>query len=70
MSGPSGPAHNQAAKYQACAAGPIIASIDGQLQRAKKPVFIRDLNQNHNHDLKNIFKAAATTAIASPTRPS
>src|SRR5213078_60679 len=35
---------------------------DGQLVRAKKPVFIRGLNRNHNHDLKNLFKSAATTA--------
>jgi transposase len=37
---------------------------DGQLVRAKKPVFIRGLNVNHNHDLKNLFKGAATTASA------
>ena len=37
---------------------------DGQLVRAKKPVFIRGLNRNHNHDLKNLFKSAATTASA------
>jgi transposase len=37
---------------------------EGQLVRAKKPVFIRGLNVNHNHDLKNLFKAAATTASA------
>ncbi len=29
-------------------------------------MFIRGLNPNHNHDLKNIFKSAATTASASP----
>jgi transposase len=39
---------------------------DGQLVRAKKPVFIRGLNVNHNHDLKNLFKGAATTASAMP----
>lgn len=38
----------------------------GQLVRAKKPVFIRGLNLNHNHDLKNLFKSAATTAGAMP----
>jgi transposase len=37
---------------------------DGQLVRAKKPVFIRGLNVNHNHELKNLFKSAATTASA------
>ncbi|HEV2520928.1 MAG TPA: IS110 family transposase, partial [Candidatus Acidoferrales bacterium] len=39
---------------------------EGQLVRAKKPVFIRGLNHNHNHDLKNLFKSAATTASAMP----
>jgi len=38
----------------------------GQLVRAKKPVFIRGLNGNHNHDLKNLFKSAATSAGAMP----
>jgi transposase len=38
----------------------------GQLVRAKKPVFIRGLNVNHNHDLKNLFKSAATSAGAMP----
>lgn len=37
---------------------------DGQLVRTRKPVFIRGLNLNHNHDLKNLFKSAATTASA------
>ena len=36
--------------------------VDGQLERRKKPVFIRGLNRNHNHDLKNLFKSAATAA--------
>ena len=39
--------------------------VNGQLERRKKPVFIRGLNLNHNHDLKNLFKSAATTASAS-----
>ena len=34
--------------------------VEGQLQRSKKPVTLRGLNQNHNHDLKDIFKGAAT----------
>ena len=38
--------------------------IQGELQRAKKPVSIRGLNRNHNHDLKNLFKSAATVASA------
>jgi len=36
----------------------------GQLQRSKKVLAIRGLNRNHNHDLKNIFKGAATWAAA------
>jgi len=36
--------------------------VNGQIERKKKPVFIRGLNRNHNHDLKNLFKSAATTA--------
>ena len=39
--------------------------VEGQLERRKKPVFIRGLNRNHNHDLKNLFKSAATTASGS-----
>jgi transposase len=35
---------------------------EGQLQRSKKLVATRGLNPNHNHDLKNIFKGAATLA--------
>lgn len=40
--------------------------VGGELRRSKKPVLIRGLNLNHNHDLKNIFKSAATTASACP----
>jgi len=29
-------------------------------------VLIRGLNLNHNHDLKNLFKSAATSAAARP----
>jgi transposase len=38
--------------------------VNGQLQRKNKPVWIRGLNLNHNHALKNVFKSAATTASA------
>lgn len=38
--------------------------VQGELQRSKKPVSIRGLNRNHNHDLKNVFKSAATVAAA------
>src|ERR1700681_4247440 len=40
--------------------------VQGQLQRSKKPVLIRGLNENCNHDLKNLFKGAA---IISSTKP-
>jgi len=40
--------------------------VNGQLERAKKPVWVRGLNLNHNHDLKNLFKSAATTSSARP----
>jgi hypothetical protein len=37
-------------------------AVEGQLQRSKKPVSLRGLNKNHNHDLKGIFKGAAMRA--------
>jgi transposase len=36
--------------------------VGGQLQRSKKPQQIRGLNQNHNHEMKEIFKSTATRA--------
>jgi transposase len=36
--------------------------VGGQLQRSKKPQQLRGLNRNHNHDMKAIFKSAATMA--------
>jgi transposase len=36
--------------------------VDGQLRRSKKPQQLRGLNRNHNHDMKAIFKSAATMA--------
>src|SRR5712692_4321322 len=36
--------------------------VAGQLQRSQKPQQLRGLNENHNHDLKAIFKSAATRA--------
>ena len=36
--------------------------VKGQLQRKKKHVEIRGLNENCNHDLKNLFKGAAVVA--------
>lgn len=38
--------------------------IAGQLKRSKKVLAVRGLNINHNHDLKNIFKGAATRAAS------
>ncbi len=34
--------------------------VDGQVERRRRPAQIRGLNWNHNHELKNLFKAAAT----------
>src|SRR5215470_2550265 len=36
--------------------------VKGQLQRAKKHCNVRGLNQNHNHDLKYLFKSMAIRA--------
>jgi len=36
--------------------------VDGQIQRRSKPAQVRGLNWNHNHDLKGLFKSAATMA--------
>jgi hypothetical protein len=40
-------------------------SVNGQLRRSKK-TSIRGLNQNGNHDLKNLFKGAAVIASSKP----
>jgi len=40
--------------------------VGSRLQRSQKFLAIRGLNANHNHDLKNIFKGAATRAAAVP----
>jgi transposase len=40
--------------------------VEGRLKRSRKFLAIRGLNTNHNHDLKNIFKGAATRAAAVP----
>jgi hypothetical protein len=39
---------------------------EGQLRRSKKLLSIRGLNKDHNHDLKGLFKAAATMASVRP----
>jgi transposase len=43
--------------------------VAGQLQRSKKPQQLRGLNQDHNHDLKAIFKGAAVLASSSQAGP-
>jgi transposase len=40
--------------------------VEGQLQRSKKPASIRGLNENCNHDLKNLLKGAAIVASTKP----
>ena len=40
--------------------------VKGQLRRSKKLLSIRGLNKDHNHDLKGLFEAVATTASARP----
>ena len=37
---------------------------DGEILRRRKPVYIRGLNWNYSHELKNVFQSAATTASA------
>jgi len=37
-------------------------AVEGQLQRWKRPVTLRGLNQDHNHELKDLFKGAALRA--------
>jgi transposase len=36
--------------------------VNGQLQRSKKPAFVRGLDPAHNHHLKDLFKSAAIQA--------
>src|SRR5262249_62172356 len=38
----------------------------GQLRRKKQPVEYRGLNENCNHDLKNLFKGAAGGGLTEP----
>jgi transposase len=40
--------------------------VKGQLRHSRKTVTVRGLNKDHNHDLKGLFKGAATTASAQP----
>jgi len=40
--------------------------VRGKLQRNRERITVRGLNHNHNHDLKNLFKGTATSAIQRP----
>src|SRR5438876_403755 len=40
--------------------------VEGQVRRSKKVLSIRGLNKDHNHDLKGLFKGAATMASVRP----
>jgi transposase len=40
--------------------------VEGQVRRSKKLISIRGLNKDHNHDLKGLFKGAATMASVRP----
>src|SRR6478752_9116808 len=40
--------------------------VEGQVRRSKKLLSIRGLNKDHNHDLKGLFKGAATMASTRP----
>jgi len=40
--------------------------VQGQLQRSREQVSVRGLNRDCNHDLKNLFKSAATIASVKP----
>ena len=41
-------------------------SVEGQLQKSNKRISVRGLNRDCNHDLKNLFKSAATVASVKP----
>jgi transposase len=41
-------------------------SVKGGLQKSKKQISVRGLNRDCNHDLKNLFKSAATIASVKP----
>ena len=40
--------------------------MQGERRRSKKQLSIRGLNKDHNHDLKGLFKGAATRASVMP----
>jgi hypothetical protein len=39
--------------------------VAGQLERRKESATVRGLNKDHNHDLKDLFKGAATRVSGS-----
>jgi transposase len=41
-------------------------SVRGKLQRNRERITVRGLNDNHNRDLKNLFKSAAVSASTRP----
>jgi transposase len=41
-------------------------TVKGELQKSKKQISVRGLNRDCNHDLKNLFKSAATIASVKP----
>src|SRR5438105_7152623 len=41
-------------------------SVRGKRQRNRERITVRGLNRNHNHDLKNLLKGAAISAIQRP----
>jgi transposase len=40
--------------------------VEGQVRRSQKMLCVRGLNKDHNHDLKGLFKGAATMASVRP----
>ena len=40
--------------------------VRGKVQRNRERITVRGLNDNHNHDLKNLFKGAALSASTRP----
>jgi transposase len=41
-------------------------SVKGELHKSRKQISVRGLNRDCNHDLKNLFKSAATIASVKP----
>jgi transposase len=41
-------------------------AVKGELQKSRKQISVRGLNRDCNHDLKNLFKSAATIASVKP----